>query len=511
MKIFPAVLLLLLSGLIGYLPADAYKGKVTIALKGEPPTMFPLKSTDFIGSSVWAWSYDTLVMPEPGTGKKVPWLASKWERVTPTATKFWLRKGVKFFDGTPFTTAAVKYAVEQSVAKNSRNRVYFKTHDHIEIIDKHIFIWHSKVPDNGLINRIMRKVHIVNPKVEKIPKAERSRNTFGTGPYILKSWTKGVKMVFEANPNWWANDRFPNRPKTVVLRRIKESSVRTQALLNGEVDIITGVLPQDLPKIEKNPGTVVASIPAVRILFLGFVSKHGGSFADRKVRLAVNYAIDSELIRRTIMGGRADPIGQMFHPWNYSGYNPDKKWYGHDLAKAKSLMNDAGYPNGFKATLIATNGRYPGDKQTCEAVVGMLKKIKLDTVCVAQRWPLFKKLFQAYKKGKRKGPAMYFMGWGNGQGDPSHVLNGTSSCHGSWSGFCYRVLEKAIDSAIGTADPKEQQAAFEHVTDVMKSFVTHKIFYKIHDSFGYSKNVKFQPRHDESIHPWDIEVVKATN
>ncbi|MGQ4808153.1 hypothetical protein NKDENANG_01520 [Candidatus Entotheonellaceae bacterium PAL068K] len=228
--------------------------------------------------------------------------------------------------------------------------------------------------------------------------------------------------------------------------------------------------------------------------------------ADVRVRKAINYAIDADLVRRTILGGRADLIGQMLHPWNFSGHNPNKEWYGYDLKKAKALMREAGYENGFRMELIATNGRYPGDRATCEAIPGMLKKINIDATCNSQRFPLFKKLHAAYKSGKKTGAAAYYMGFGNGGGESTLILRGTSSCKGPWSGMCFPDLDAAIEKAAATIDPEEQQAAFEAVTDMMKEKVTHKIFVKIHDVIGYNSRLDFFARHDETLFPWEIVV-----
>lgn len=484
----------------------ADKDTVVIALTGEPPTMDPHRVSNFIGTMVWRWSYDTLISTETGTGKRIPWLATKWEsNDNNKSVKFWLRKDVTFSDGSPLTSESFKFAMER-VMNAPRQAGYFKNFDHIEIIDDHTFIWHNKNPDNGLFNNLSGWSHAISLNARGKDEATTSRTTFGSGAYVLKDWTKGNKMVFEANPTWWGRDMYPKRPKRIILRRLPESTTRVKALLTGEVDVAWGVLPQYIPQVQKNKKTEIAVMPAVRIMHMGFFTRHGGVLADVRVRKAINYAIDADLIRRTILGGRADLFGQMLHPWNYSGYNPNKEWYGYDPEKAKALLKEAGYENGFKMELIATNGRYPGDKATCEAVAGMLKKVGVDTTCNSQRFPLFKKLHRAYKSGKQKGVAAYYMGFGNGRGSSTAVLRGTSSCKGPWSGMCYPELDAAIDKAEAEIDPVKQQAAFEAVTDLMKELVTHKIFFKIHDVIGYSSRLDFVARHDETLYPWEIVV-----
>ncbi len=504
------VWILLVLGLVagvGMMPtANAADNEaVTIALTGEPPTMDPHRVSNFIGTMVWRWSYDTLLTAETGTGKIKPWLAEKWEQIDDKTVKFWLRKDAKFTDGTPVTAESVQYAISR-VLKSKRQSTYFKSFDRIEIVDDHTFIWHNKVPDNGMYNRLSRWGHAISLNAKDQDEAHLSRNTYGSGPYILKEWTKGNKMVFEANPNWWGNSLYPTRPKQVVLKRLSEASTRVKALTQGEIDVAWGVMPQHIPQVEKNSKTNIAAVPAVRIMFMGFFTTHGGPLADVRVRKAINHAIDADLIRKTILGGRADLFGQLLHPWNFSGHNPEKEWYGYDLEKAKALLKEAGYENGFKMEIIATNGRYPGDKATCEASAGMLKKVGIEATCNAQRFPLFKKLHKAYKSGKQEGNAAYYMGFGNGGGESALVLRGTSSCKGPWSGMCFPDLDEAIDKAAATAEPKAQHAAFEAVTDLMKQHVTHKIFFKIHDVLGYSNRLGFSPRHDETLFPWEIEV-----
>ncbi len=506
---FLAVCLVTLLGVVG-LPAAgaADRDTVTIALTGEPPTMDPHRVSNFVGAMVWRWSYDTLITSETGTGKHKPWLATRWESTDHNkSVKFWLRPDATFSDGTPVTAESFKFAMER-VLNSARQRTYFKTFDRIEILDDHTFIWHNTQPDNGMFNRLSRWAHAISLNARDKDEATTSRTTFGSGPYVLKSWTKGNQMVFEANPNWWGHSQYPNRPKTVILRRLPEATTRVKALLVGEIDVAWGVLPHDIPQVENNPRTKIAAIPAVRIMHMGFFTTHGGPLADVKVRKAINYAIDADLIRRTIFGGRADLIGQMLHPWNYAGYNPNKEWYGYDPEKARGLLKEAGYANGFKMEIIATNGRYPADKATCEASAGMLKRVGIDATCNAQRFPLFKKLHRAYRSGKKTGAAAYYMGFGNGGGESALVLRGTSSCKGPWSGMCFPDLDAAIEKAATTTDPAAQQKAFEAVTDLMKEKATHKIFFKIHDVIGYSSRLDFFPRHDETLFPWEIVVKK---
>jgi ABC-type transport system substrate-binding protein len=240
---------------------------------------------------------------------------------------------------------------------------------------------------------------------------------------------------------------------------------------------------------------------------VGFFTAHGGPFADVKVRQAVNYAVNTDSIIKTFLGGFAEPYFQMLHPWVYSGYSKKfASWYPYDLNKAKQLMKEAGFEKGFKAHLFTTIGRYPSDKETCEAITGMVKQIGIDAPCNPVNFPLYRQTFTAFQQGKRKEPGFYYQGFGNGAGDTSVSLRGMGACKGAWSPHCYKEYDAMVDKAIATADVEEQQAAFEKVSQWMRDNATHKPVTKVHDVFGVNKRVNFIARHDEGLDPWDITV-----
>jgi len=503
------LLLCLAAALLLAVPsAQAARGTVTIAINGEPETMDPHVYSSFIGAMVWPWSSDKLLIPDTKTGEIVPWLAEKYERLDSRRIKFTLREGAKFSDGSPVTSEAVKFSIGRIVDPDNRSyqRTYWNDFDRIEVLDSRNFIFQMKVPDNGLIRRLAGWGHIISLANRGKTPAEVSRNLISGGPYIPKNWTKGQRYEFEANPTWWANPMFPNRPQRVVMRPIVEATTRVKALLAEEIDIAHKVLPHFIPQIKQNPKLDVVSKSSVRIAYIGFFSTHGGPFADARVRRAANYALDGESMYKTFLAGYAEPVHQMFHPWSQFGYNPAKRWYGFDLAKARQLMKEAGYEKGFKADLISPDGNSPFDRESCEAAAGMLKKINIDTQCLPQPFALYRRNFNTYLEGKNKKPAMHFLSFGNAIGDTSFLLRGTTTCKGAWSPQCFNDLDEMINKAAALEDLKEQQLAFEKVSDKMMELATHKPLYRLHDIFGINKRIEFTPRHDEQLHPWEIVV-----
>ena len=502
-----AVLLILASPLFLPPSPDAAKGKITIVLTGEPPSMDPHQSSNANATIVWRWTYDTLVSSETGTGKQIPWLAERWERLSSTQIKFTLRKGVKFADGAPVTAEAVKYSMGRVFLPDlkSRQLPYFATFDRIEAVDEHTLVWHNKVNDNGTLNRLDRWGHVMSPQTRDLDKALIARNSYGSGPYILKEWTKGQRMVFEANSNWWGDKMYPNRPQTVILRTITEASTRVQALRLGEVEVINDVREQFVPALEEDPAIQVAAVPSVRIFFMSFLTREPNLLTDLNLRLAINHAIDADKIGRTIMGGRSNPVGSLFHPWNYAGYNPGDKWYGYDLEKAKEHLKKSPY-KGEEIPIVTTVGRYPADKPACEATAGMLQQAGLNAKCQALAYSLWNEVYNSYQSGKKKGPVVFMHAFGNGTGDPGLITKALVSCKGFRSAHCFGDLDAQIDKAVATADPERQQAEFEKVTRELKERALFKLYYQTHDVFAYRKSVTFTPRHDETLYVWEASV-----
>ena len=167
MRRFAAALLVITLGLfaVSFVEAAA-KDTVTIALSGEPPTMDPHRTSNFVGTMVWRWPYDTLLSRETGTGKMIPWLAEKYELLDGTKKmKFWLRKDANFEDGSPVTSQSVAWSLSR-VLKAARQKRYFASFDRIEVIDDKTFIWHNKTYDNGTLSRITRWAGVMSLKAK---------------------------------------------------------------------------------------------------------------------------------------------------------------------------------------------------------------------------------------------------------------------------------------------------------------------------------------------------------
>ena len=331
-----------------------------------------------------------------------PRLAKSWERTNDTTIRFKLRDNITFHSGNPLTAKDVKWTFDR--VKNSTDfKAIFAPIAELIVVDDYTFDVVSK-SKNPLILNIMTFMFPMdsvfytgkdeggNDKsiIKKHGDTYASRNASGTGPFIVIERDQGVKTEFKRFKNYW-DTNSPGNVEDIILTPIKENVTRVSALLSGGVDFIAPVPPNDHKRIERSQNTKLVSLSGVRILTLQLNQERVAAFKDKRVRQAIAYAINNEGIVQKIMKGDATAAAQL-SPKGYIGHNSDLKPR-FDLKKAKQLMKEAGYEDGFTVTMLAPNNRYINDAKIAQAAASMLKKINitvdLKTIPKAQFWPAF--------------------------------------------------------------------------------------------------------------------------
>ncbi len=331
-----------------------------------------------------------------------PRLATKWERIDENTMRFYLRKGVTFHSGNPFTAKDVRWTLNR-LKKSQDFKGLFDLFVGVKIIDQYTVDIVTSKPYPLLLNMATyifpmdsnfyigldengnRKDAIV-----KYGTSFANTNESGTGAYTVTYREQGVKTVFTRFEDYWDTDS-PGNVDEIVFTPIKKDATRVAALLSGDVDFIQPVPPQDYNRIEKTEGIQLATMQGSRIITFQLNQKRKPELADKNVRQAIVHAINNEGIAEKIMKGRATPAGQQA-PEGYLGYVQSLKPR-YDLEKAKQLMKESGYPEGFECSMIAPNNRYVNDEKIAEAVASMLGRINikanLKTMPKAQYWEKF--------------------------------------------------------------------------------------------------------------------------
>ncbi|MBW2651351.1 MAG: ABC transporter substrate-binding protein [Deltaproteobacteria bacterium] len=331
-----------------------------------------------------------------------PRLATKWERLDDLTMRFHLRKGVKFHSGNPFTAKDVEWTVER-LKKSPDFKGLFEPFEGVKVFDDYTVDIVTKKPYALLLNMATYIFPMDSkfytgtdaagkPKdaIVKIGPSFALTNESGTGKYRVTGREQGLKTVFEEFADYWDKES-PGNVDKIILTPIKNDATRVAALLSGDVDFIMPVPPQDYSRIRKNKNSKLITMSGSRIITCQLNSKRRPELANRLVRQAIVYATNNNGIVKKIMKGTASVAGQQA-PKGFAGYK-ENLVPRYNLKKAKALMKEAGYENGFECTMISPNNRYVNDEKIAEAFAGMLSKIKikvnLKAMPKAQYWDQF--------------------------------------------------------------------------------------------------------------------------
>lgn len=366
--------------------------------------------------------------------KIIPDLAVSWEATTPTTWIFNLRKGVKFHDGSAFTAEDVKYSLERAAHKSSDYKPYVGSITDIEILDDYKVKITTKAPDPILPSYFTyvfimdkqwsEKYNVTAPADFKANEESYAvRNANGTGPFILVSREPDLRTVLRKNPNYYDG---PVKIDRIEYTPIKEASTRVAALLSNEIDFLNDPPVQDLERLKRAKGIKVVSTPQIRTIFLGMDQAADklrsnpdlgkNPLADRRVREAMYRAIDAVAIQKKIMRGLSVPAGMITAP-GVHGYDKalDQR-IPYSPQRAKELLREAGYPNGFKIRLDCPNDRYINDEAICQACVSMLARVGIKASLNAQPKSIH------FKSLSNSESDFYMLGWGVATLDSEYVF-----------------------------------------------------------------------------------------
>lgn len=319
-----------------------------------------------------------------GYGHIQPGLATSYEIDAECLTySFTLREGVKFHNGQPFTAKDVKftmeYALDPEVAFSYAEAIRVSE---VEIVDDYHVKFHLTKPNCILLESLSFRFPIM-PKdyYEQVGAAGFEAAPVATGRFKWVEWKRQEYWKLEANEDYWNKNEIP-KVKTVTVRNVPEMATRVAMMKAGEAHLLVDFPPYLLPEIEAAANLDVVSAPSGSVVRMWQPIKvaMAGTFpelapmADVRVRQALNYAIDRQAIADTLWGGYA-VIAPACIPTSIMPPAADLKPYPYDPVKAKQLLAEAGYPNGFTYHMLVTTGRYGMDKETSEAIAAYFEAI----------------------------------------------------------------------------------------------------------------------------------------
>ncbi len=392
--------------------------------------------------------YDTLYGFD-AKGNLVPRMASSYkvgdDKLTYTFT---LKRGIRFHNGDTFSSEDVKYSIERIIdpASKSTRRPYFAPFvDGIQTPDAQTVVIHLKQPDGVFMNKIAGFLFIIGKNyASKLPSPEAfAAAPIGTGPYRVKDNRIGQYLEMERFDGYYGDKP---QIRTLVYKYIPEGSSRVNAILSGEVDIAALIPLPDVDRLKKDVSLEVITNPVSSPMHVRLYSDVPGQpLAKKEVRQALNYAIDANAIIKGVFHGVGQPMGTFISRFYPYGGDPTVAPYPYDPAKAKALLAQAGYPNGFQLELYDAVGT---PKEFAEAIAAYWSQVGVRTKIDRIDYAAWSRLNNTHKTG----PATTTQ-FTNAIYDPIHAVAGSFSKDGPWSDYSnpdVEALLKELDTTSGS-------------------------------------------------------------
>jgi peptide/nickel transport system substrate-binding protein len=443
-------------------------------------------------------------------------LAESWEVVDDVTWRFTLRKNVKFHNGNDFTADDVVWSFNR--AKTGEKSGFKGSISAIKAIKKKDD-YTVDVITNGPFPILLRKLtylRVMDKEYsENLSDAELGLKPVGTGPYKLVRWQRGQSIVLEANENY-----FLGKPavEKVEIRPLTNDSTRVAAMLSGAVHMINRVPVRDVDRIKASQDLQFFMRPGLRLIYLQMDQHRENSpyiqgvdknpFLDVRVRKAFYHGINEDAVVKHIMGGFAVPAAQ-YYPEAVNGHDKSVTRPAYNPEKAKSLLKEAGYENGFTVTLDSPNDRYINDEKIAQAVASSLAKIgitvKVNAIPKASFFP----------KANDADSSFNLIGWACGDGDGSAFLDANVHTYDPEKGYGRynggRYSNKAVDeviektSTVLDAEKREKlliKAMHMALLDDQNIIPLH---YQV-DLYAVSQKVEMAPRADNYMYFFDMKM-----
>lgn len=445
-----------------------------------------------------------------------PALATAWEPIgAGEGWRFTLRQGVTFHDGSTFDAQDVLFSYQRASDEASDTRSWFAPVSEVKVVDDYTVDIMTTAPNpifpDSIANWMMMDSGWAEANNAARPDKDNGNfatlNANGTGAFQLMTREPGLRTVLEPFGGWW--DEAEHNITRAELTPIQNPATAVAALLSGDVDFINPVPIQDTARLAANDQVKVIQGIEARVIMLGFPHEAealkysaettgANPFADPRVRQAVAHAVNVPAVLQTIMRGNAEEVSQLVSPAmrGYSAGLANRPAY--DPEKARTLLAEAGYADGFSFGLKCPNDRYLNDESVCQAITGMLAQVgmqaTLDAMPVQTYWPEL----------RSDNYDMYLLGWSPGTFDAEHPVRFLASTPneekklGSWNfgGFSNERVDELLPMIQSEIDDGKRQAMLDEVTKILQDEVAYVPLYVQPLVWGTQANIALTQRPD---------------
>jgi peptide/nickel transport system substrate-binding protein len=464
----------------------------------DPPNSV-LRESIILGYNV----FDHLAARDLKSGKVGPGLAVSWKALDDTTWEVKLRPGVKFHDGTPFGAKDVKASFDRVL--NPENKLTARgNHSKIksvEVVDDLTVRFKTDGPYPVFVERLTALVMQSEKVIKEKGHEWMQDNPVGTGPYKLVRWNKKQEHVLVRNDDYWGpKPAFKN----VRIRIIPEQATQIAELISGGVDIIKAVPPDQMDVINKSGQARTSTSPILRtaMIQLDQAGRSGPNpMQDKRVRQAVNLAVDIDSIIKHVLNGLADRTATTVNPMAF-GFDASVKPYKQDLAQAKKLLADAGFPNGLEVGFLRTQPIVePGLIQTSDTIVADLAKAGIRTKArmVGESGP-FTNLVR-----DNKADPMFEFSWGYYSiFDADAIFFDVMTCNQPYSYYCNKAFDDLVIQGRSTLDTKKRAEIYAKAQKLVHDDAAYLFKWGLRGVWGLSNRIDYEAPKDEVDRMWAV-------
>lgn len=436
-------------------PPDA---TLRVGVSGFPASLGnPFKGNGRPGTLIWYSLFDGLTQLDE-RGRLVPALAASWELLEPTLWRFELRSGVQYSNGKPFHAQAAAAVIGWLISKDGRATVIgneLRGIVEVQAVGPLTLEMRTAAPDPILPKRMVGALMVEPEAWARLGPDRFALQPIGTGPFVLERWDQRVRRAYaRANPHRWRLANFAR----LEFVELPNAAVRTQALLSRDVDIAPVEI-EELDRLESRGYPIVDS-PSMSVMSVAFITERAtpGPLQDRRVRQALNYAVDKKAIARTLLLGYGRASGQPAPSISF-GHDPALEPYPYDPPRARALLAEAGHPNGFAMTVEIITNSFPADGLIYQSVAHYLRQVGVEATLRVITFPQFLRNLQ---RNTFAGDAFGSM-WNSAPYNDATRPMETASCRRPKPFFCDRELTRQLEETMRIVPEDERLGAMRRL------------------------------------------------
>jgi len=430
-------------------------------------------------------------------GNLQPGIVQTWEMVDPITWEFTMREDVTFHNGEPLNAEAFVYTINRvrDPETKSAQAVRVRSIADAKVLGEYKFQITTDGTDVILPLRL-QFVPLVPPKyIAEVGEKEFGSNPVGSGPYKFVEWSQGNHIKLEANEDYWQGSPAI---KNAMFRIIPEASTALAALQTDEVDVVKNVPADLLDHYDSLDGVKVNSIRGARTIYIALDSSVK-PLDDVRVRQALNHAVNVDDIVKYVFNGKAERVPTLLGDMYFGSDDPTLEPYEHDIEKAKSLLAEAGYPDGITIPSFCPAGRYARDKEVCQAIVGQLSKAGITLDAQVLEWGNMIARYRAHDLSPS-----HLLGFATPLWDSADGFSDVLACESKGSYYCDPELDAIIKEARGSTNPEERKQMYYEANRLIKETAPLIFLYLQYDNYGTDDDLEWTPRANEEIRIFEM-------